>query len=980
MIEDFPIAFDRPWALLLGAMAIAVTLLIAHRSGAGQSRGWLRFTTALRILLLGLISLSLADIRTTWRGRELSVLFLVDVSASMPAGAVTGDGGILDRIGSLGALPAECQAGVILFGANAAVHTQLATVLARHPVETVIDGEASDIAAALRLADATFTYSHAAGAKRVVLISDGNATQGNELLEAKNLAAAGAVVDVLPVEYRHEHEIMIDSVRVPPEAHPEEPYSVAVILHAATASEARLLLFENDVEIAARDVELTPGKTRVEFPILHEEPSRYRYEVRVYPSEREGVVLDSFARNNVGHGFTLIRGSSRVLFIGDESSHRPLLDALASSGIAVDSLAPAAIPSRPESYFLYDTIVLANVPAFDVGTEAMRLLNGVVKNLGLGFIMIGGPDAFGAGGYKRTPIEALLPVDMDVKQRKILPNGALALVLHTCEFPAGNMWAKRIVEAAVETLNPQDYVGVLVWGMLGGDGWGVPFGLAGDRAEIVAQVRDLQPSDMPSFQPTMQLGFDALLDAPAQRKHMVIISDGDPGPPSGGLLQQFASARISVSTVCIFPHGNQDTGTLKKIAQVTGGRYYFVNDPKKLPQIFVREALEVHRSLILEEDFTPVVARTGSDMLRGLDTEAFPTLRGYVVTTPKPLAETLLVSHLDDPILATWRYGLGKTVAFTSDDGGRWAGAWTVWPGFEPFWAQIIRSVARGGTDQIFRVERSIEGDRGKLLLDAIDSEGRYIDGLTVGGRVLSPKLDEEAVSFQQTGPGRYEAEFAARQSGTYLVSLDYKNSGGVEGIAAEGASQTGISVSYTQEFRSLASDTDRLARIAATTGGRVLDWEADFFDRSLPVRRSQHAIWDRLIEILLFLWFVDIFLRRVVVTSAPFRRVWRYLIGRGAAPVVDASAQLVGKLLEARAERRAAVPASSVAPRPEERKPDAPRPPAGVTGRPAPREQADRQPEASGRSAPPATSFTDRLLEAKRRAQDERRRPGGGK
>ena len=436
---------------------------------------------------------------------------------------------------------------------------------------------------------------------------------------------------------------------------------------------------------------------------------------------------------------------------------------------------------------------------------------------------------------------------------------------------------------------------------------------------------------------------------------MVIISDGNPTPPSRAMIQQFQQAKISVTTICINPHGGSDTGMMKWVAQQTKGRYYLVQDPRKLPQIFMREALQVHRSLITEEDFYPAVAMA-SEVVAGLGDEGFPQLHGYVLTTAKPLAETSLVSHTQDPILSIWRYGLGRTAAFTSDGGGRWASDWVGWSGYEPFWAQLVRSIARRGGDEIFRYDRSIDGDRGRIILDAIDAEGHYLDELGISGRVMSPKFDEEKVTFQQTGPGRYEAEFQARQSGTYLVALDYERADGVRGAA-----QAGVTVSYSPEYRNLSSDVARLEALAAATGGRVLDWTDDFFDRNVPAQLHRLPQFELLLELLLFLFFADIVFRRVIFSMAPVARLVERFRSRPVPVGDEASTRLLGSLLEKRKQLR---PQGE---RPVIQVREGAEPSGSVPGD-AGRRDVERP--SRERSEPRAASFTDRPLEAKRRAQ----------
>jgi hypothetical protein len=114
--------------------------------------------------------------------------------------------------------------------------------------------------------------------------------------------------------------------------------------------------------------------------------------------------------------------------------------------------------------------------------------------------MIGGEDSFGAGGYQGTPAERLLPVDMEIKQRKVLPNGALAMVVHSCELSNGNFWANQVIQQAIRILSPRDYAGVLYFDYSGQDKWLFPLTLVSQRQMMVSRLNNFNPGDMPSFE------------------------------------------------------------------------------------------------------------------------------------------------------------------------------------------------------------------------------------------------------------------------------------------------------------------------------------------------------------------------------------------------------------------------------------------------------------------------------------------------
>jgi hypothetical protein len=182
---------------------------------------------------------------------------------------------------------------------------------------------------------------------------------------------------------------------------------------------------------------------------------------------------------------------------------------------------------------------------------------------------------------------------------------------------------------------------------------------------------------------------------------MIIISDGDPTPPSFGIKRAFRQAQIKISTVAVGAHGAVGHQTLQDIATATGGNYYVVKNPNALPRIFQIEARRVARPLVKDLPNVPPKRVYPHEMLQGIE-GPLPPLKGFVMTTVKrnPLVEVALLSP-DPPepanatVLASWMYGLGRTVAYTTDAGHRWADAWTGWENYDKFFAQMIRRSRR---------------------------------------------------------------------------------------------------------------------------------------------------------------------------------------------------------------------------------------------------------------------------------------------
>jgi uncharacterized membrane protein len=391
-------------------------------------------------------------------------------------------------------------------------------------------------------------------------------------------------------------------------------------------------------------------------------------------------------QNNQAASFvTVTRGEPLVLVVtgdADPAADQELVAALRASRLEVKPIPLQAFPESLAEIQDCDAILLCNVAAGDLGQPAMRRLESAVRDFGVGLVCVGGDQAFAAGGYRGTPLETVLPVSMELDSKKVLPNGAVALVMHGMEFNNGNQVARDCALGVLDALGPQDEMGVVLWN--GKEQWLFPMTKTGDKRHLGRQIAGMNQGDLPSFQGVMEMAHTGLKKSSAHLKHMIVFSDGDPGEPSSQLMQDIVGDKITVSTVLISGHSGPER--MQRIAGLGQGRFYDVQNPAQLPQIFVKEAAVILKSAIFEEPFVPSLVAP-SEVVRGIG--AYPELKGYVCTTPKPRAELPLVSDKGDPVLAHWQYGLGRAVAFTSDARAKWAKAWLGWAQYRQFWAQV---------------------------------------------------------------------------------------------------------------------------------------------------------------------------------------------------------------------------------------------------------------------------------------------------
>lgn len=866
------VMFVRPWRLAL-LLPLVPWLWWLSRVGGGGGLARVRKALALgvRVALVALAIGLTAEPRAVRASDDRAVVFVLDASDSIPpAHQDPALRWILEANRLRDASTVDM--GLVVFGREAAVELPPRKSFAfEGAINTQIARDATNIEQALALA---FALIPADTSGRVVLLSDGVATDGTAARATAELARRKVPVDVLAIDYAYGAEVWVERIDLPRQIKVGEPYEANIVVGALGPGSGELVLRENGREIGRIPVDYQEGKTRVRAKLELRTPGYYEYSAAL----RVGDGADHRRENNVAIGHVYLKGEGKVLVVhdaeGDPLDRTHLVQALRASKRVVEEMAAPDVPRDALSLLSYDLIVLVNVPAEQLDLLQMDAVRDAVFDHGVGAIMVGGKDSFGPGGYHKTPIEELLPVDMDVSQKKVLPKSALAIVLHTCEFPEGNSRAKSITKQAIRVLSPRDEVGVLIYGAGGvaggfGDTWLFPLTPVAEYARLATLINGAEIGDMPAFGPTMTLALAGLAASDAAAKHMILISDGDPQPPTPALLASYKQQKISVSTVSIFPHGGQEVALLRQIAEATGGRYYSPDDPNKLPSIFIREAKTLKRSMIQAGRFVPRLGDP-SPVLKGID--ALPPLHAFVLTTPKPRATVALAAPSDDqldPVLAIWRYGLGQSAAFTSDLTANWAKDWIGWDGYAAFVRQLAEEVSRAERASHLSL---VAGASGSKAVIEVEDHHPADTVLELRARIAGPRDQDRTVPLEPVGPRRYRAELPLWGVGRYQVS--------VAGAAAGRTDQAfaGFAVPYSAEYLRFRADPAALAEIARATGGRELgpDDHARVFDPPTERPRRSRPLDNELLVLLAWLLVVDVALRRIQIDWTRLLLWWR--------------------------------------------------------------------------------------------------------
>ena len=913
---DFGISFDSVWYLsLLALLPLLWWLSFRSLTGLGRVRRIVALT--LRSLVLILIIAALAEMQWIRRSDRLTVIYLLDQSLSVPESQRREMVEFVNQsIRDHRDANRRDRFGVIVFGRDAPVEIPPIDdfVEVPSPLDSVVDAEFTDLSGAMEKALAIFPHD---AAKRVVIVTDGNQNLGDARQQSRILIERGVSIDVVPIFLRARGEIAVEKITLPSDVRRSQPFELRTVLHNAVDPD------ESDpadisgtlkitrragphVEVVAEQhVTVPPGKTVLTSLQEIKEPDFYTYEARFVPDDPAD---DAMPQNNRATTFTHVRGRGHVLLIEDWA-HRGdfdyFVDRLRKEDLEVTVQASNQLFSSLAELQRYDTVVLANVPrssgedADTISHFSDEQISWLVRNtqqMGSGLVMIGGENAFGAGGWTNTELEKAMPVDFQIKNAKVAPVGALAMIMHAGEMPRGNYWQKVVAREALKALGHQDYCGLVHWGT-GGDSWlwgqgkGGMLKVGAHRKGMLSFLDRMTPGDMPQFDPAMKMAHKGLMNVRnAANRHMIIISDGDPSPASRGTLQALAQDKIKVTTVAVGSHGTVGHREMQKIARATGGKYYVVKNARALPRIYQREARRVSRSLVYQDrnGLTPIVVDQ-HEIIQGLEGQ-IPPFTGFVLTTIKdnPLVEVPLVSprpagvenSIDNrTLLATWTYGLGKVVALTTDAGHRWASDWRAWDGYDKLFGQIVRwSMRPVGDTGRFTVATDVRDGKTRIVVTALDKDDEFLNFLNLSGMVVGPDMQPADVQFRQTAPGRYLAEIDSEAAGSYFVTI-------MPG-AGQAPIRTGVNVAYSDEFRRRETNQALLTEIAAmkpkggapgqlaATAEASIDWTAlaasmNPFRRDLPRATAGQDAWFLLVLLAACLFFFDVFIRRVHVSFA---------------------------------------------------------------------------------------------------------------
>lgn len=893
---DHRLVIARPHALWLMPTAVLPFLIVmATRTLVDVRAFQVVLQVLMRLLVVMAVALALAQpsLQSAIRGKTL--VFVVDVSESIDDQQLAGAEQLVREALELAALEEEAgvdredrtRVRVVTYAGRAHVHelddldpsANVDVELERDPDNAL----ASDHASALRLAEALLDPDTEG---RVVLITDAT----GDLAEREGLGQAlfdledrGVTVHTRSFPATIRGDVLIEAVHLPNELRVSQSFEVAVDIVATAPGKVRLHLDKNGEPNAmepVKDIELRAGRQQVKLAARVTDPGPVLFEARL----DTGDIAKEDNRSEINDKAAVVGeviGRPRVLIVGNDPS-AALSRALSSNHLSIDTVAPTELPASAEALRKYDLVVFSDIPSRWISAAQEAAVVRYVKDLGGGFIMVGGENSFGVGGWGGSTLEQVIPVRFSGERQREQPTLALVLVIDKSGSMSSDDRLDLVKEAAratAQTLDPSDEIGVVAFDS-------APQVLvrlqpAANRLRISSSIRRLTAGGGTNAMPALREAYLQLAGSKALVKHVILLSDGE-SPENGinALLGDMREAGITVSSVGVGEGAGKDF--LYRVAERGRGRYFFSEDGTDVPRIFSREAREVKRNALVERALYPRVAKP-VQMLRGINFDKAPGLRGIVPVKPKAQSEVILRTHLGDPLLVRSRRGLGRVAAFASDAKPRWAANWIGWNGFPRLWSQLARDTMRQGAGMLggAQIKVSAAADPGawRVVVDVESPEG-FANDLSGVVEVIDPSIPEEKddegelvdngrlreVTLELTAPGRYEAVVRDIEAGQRLLKARlYDDSQNPPRLAAEAISH--VSVPYPAELspQTLEPNSEWLAGLVerGTTTGSIEEVVTSPGDAGGRTRTK--PLWPLvLIWLMLPLLALDLFLRRV--------------------------------------------------------------------------------------------------------------------
>lgn len=807
------LAFERPEAFYLLALPAIVFIW-----GAINAREMRRlFAPAMRAIALALIVIAIASPDKVIRSEGAARPALVDASASITPAMRKWTAELLSD--DLKLRPFDPA---IMFGADC-VSESIGDVVRAYAAAQSCDRckpGATDLQAALE----KLAANPDAQGGPAVLITDGWETRGDSARAISALVSAQIRLDIFtPPGAQSIPNVAMTELTMPPALEKAAPFALGVTMRNFNDVPVggTISIYRGDALVTERKVTLGRGSERFDFPIRTEAAGLASYQAVFKP---DNPALDRYPEDDSLTGWVGVGARRKILILTDTATDANYLDTVARRLGLEPAVVPVESGQWDGSIAGYDAILLNNIPSERLSPAAHNALVAYVEKGG-SLAMIGGDSSFGLGGYKTSPIARAMPVVMKPPEHQERKR-ALVLIIDKSGSMGRNdklTYAKAAAQTVTRTLKDDDLLSVI-----GFDSQ--PFVIvplepvATSRPYVAQMINRLTAHGTTYLMPALQEAERALASSGAQIQHVVILTDGEVGGTTAMyydlVSRMHHDGGATISAVAV---GRDVEGAtlLQAIARFGGGAFYQTDSPKNLPQLFLDDFRQHGgETTMVEKEFSPRTVKP-DPLLKDLAGRQLPPIEGYVSTDLKPgatLSAFVQRGPVAEPLIASWKFGAGKTLAVTTDASGRWSSKWVRANVFGPVWDRLFNWMTpEGVAEQRFGVDLGYQAGRIKIKLNEYAAKpGKTPHLLTA--IVTRPDSAKIETALSEQVPGEFAGSIDAPAPGAYYIEI---RAPGEKKEAFPPLAYT-VSPAVLTEVPRPEPNFGLLERLASATGGRL--------------------------------------------------------------------------------------------------------------------------------------------------------------
>ena len=838
------INFVNPWLLFIALpllAAVIVPFVITVRRDNANFHNIA--SVSLHVIICICITLAIAGLSFETVITETQVYVLADISYSSEHNTDEVQKNV-ELIS--GKLPRNSKMGVICFGRNYQLLSDLGEKVPDVTKADKVDRTATDICAALRYAGNLFDENVI---KRIIVITDGAETvaSNNVIKVVGSLQDSGVYVDAVYLDDNiapQTREVQIDGVEATSSTYLNKTEEVSVLVrancgvddsgNAVDMCRGFVDLYNGKEHAARKTATFYNGLNVVNIPLNTDEVGHFEYEVRV---TTDNPNHDSSPYNNNGLFAQTVTDERKVLFIGASAS-----DVAAGRNIYGDNDVTyitdvAQIPLTVEKMCGYDEIVLSNFDVRTLKSSTMFLtsLSTLVNTYGKTLTTYGntyiqeiyGDDNLTANTALRQ-YQELLPVNIgNNNQDKRL----VAIVLDisiSMNFEGRFVVAKRAAVELLKALNKNDDVMVIAFS--GGVTEMLPPTPLTSPGIIIDRINKCEAENETNLSAALKYTRD-LMPKRYHNKQVIVISDGlNPiadNERAITLAHEMSQEKITVSALGIYPKpdGNALLTTMVHNESAQEGAFYKSIKHESEVDVVIQDISEETKEVLIEGDtYNLTIERSSEDVVEGV--ENIGAINGFWYNSAKSSAKTVLtakyyrdrVESFDVPIYAYWTPGgKGKVVSFLSDITSDWTDLWQSTDGGQKFLSNI--------PDATLPDERIVS----PFVIDVQGSGSSTTISVTTSNSLQNSTVFDVTITdpngMVTTKPlafdsSTYVANFATDAPGRYTVQLNYKHN------ELEYKIQSYFSVSYYAEYDAFATYSQSYLYRLLTEKGQILNLE----------------------------------------------------------------------------------------------------------------------------------------------------------